>query len=101
MSKYSGFKWTLKVNLNIFQRISFIFRRMKFGKPSSHITLLWDYTGHCFISLLDTFEKSAKYMECSAIAFLLLLHIDWRSVYDVVTDDNKGAQGQSLFSYEI
>ena len=92
---------TLKVNLNIFQRIPFIFRRMKFGKPSSHITLMWDYTAHCFISLLDTFEKSAKYMECSDTAFLLLLYIDLRSVYDAITDDNKRAQEQSLYIYEI
>ena len=81
--------------------IPFIFRRMKFGKPSSHITLMWDYIGHCFISLLDTFEKSAKYMECPDTAFLLLLHIDLRSVYDAITGDNKRAQGQSLFIYEI
>ena len=76
-------------------------RRMKFGKPSSHITLMWDYIGHCFISLLDTFEKSVKYMECPDTAFLLLLHIDLRSVYDAITGDNKRAQGQSLFIYEI
>ena len=62
---------------------------------------MWDYSGHCFISLLDTFEKSVKYMECPDIAFLLLHHMDWRSVYDAVTNDHKGAQGQGLFIYEI
>ena len=42
-------------------KMSFVFRRVGFPKPSTHITLMPDYIGQCFMTPFDTFENSLKF----------------------------------------